>query len=299
MQEVQDRPAATPPAALAPEVVAQPVTRRWAIILVVLIAGISAYVSARHQFALARLAGEPPEVAWTLPALIDGSIAVSSVVLLDAARRKVARPLLAVVSLAVGIASTVAANVAAGWSGGVLSWLVSAVAPLAFASAIHMLMGLLRRQDNAPVATVLDQPEPAPVPFGTPEPLPAPAVPGTAIEAARTAYEASITEGKPISERGLGDRFKLTRPQARAVIGEVVIEAVAGLLALHPSPPIADYVANRYGVSAKRAGELIGQAVKAHAEKAPQEPTDEDRLTGTLNWALTGAEPAAVNGTGA
>ncbi|GIH22982.1 hypothetical protein Aph01nite_12920 [Acrocarpospora phusangensis] len=275
-----------------------PATRRFAFTVISVIAAVAAYVSFRHQFGLAIAAKEPPEVAWTLPVLIDGMIAMASLVMLDTSKRGQAAPWLARLTLAAGALATLAANVAHGWSGGWESRLISAVAPLVLVVAYELLMGMLRRgaivAESAISGPPADQPS---VPIAD-VPVLTPAVPRTASEAARAAYEASITEGKPISERGLGDRFNLTRPQARQTIGHVVIEAVAADLSGQLGMPQADRVASQYGVSLKRAGELIAAAVEGRAETPVPESADGGLVAGPTPGEVLRERYAAVNGTG-
>lgn len=262
-----DGPSAQPPVAVPVRAAGTVVTRRWAIVLVVILAGIAAYVSARHQYGLARVAGQPPSEAWALPALIDGTIAMASVVLLDAARRKIGRPPLAIVALACGIAATVAANVAAGWPGGPISRLVSAVPPLAFAVAIHMLMGLLRRTEPAPTALAHDQGADR-TPADDP-PLAFP-VARTVTDAARLAYTASVAEASPMAERRVADQFGLSRTQARQIIGDAVADAVLSGLRNGAPMPTTDQVSRQYGITERRAGEVLAWVDAPSAGEEPE-----------------------------
>jgi hypothetical protein len=275
----------------SPSPVMSPAARRFAFTVISVIAAVAAYVSFRHQFGLAIAAKEPPEVAWTLPVLIDGMIAMASLVMLDASKRGQAAPWLARLTLAAGALATLAANVAHGWSGGWASRLISAVAPLVLVVAYELLMGMLRRGAIVAEPIALDQPEEAADQPATTEPVLVPVVPRSAAEAARLAYEASVADGKPISERGLGDRFKLTRPNARAVIGEVVIEAVADIVARRSWVPEPDHIVSQYGVSPKRAAELVAEAVAARQGATLPEPTDEELTAG-----LPAAEVPAWSG---
>ncbi|GIH25121.1 hypothetical protein Aph01nite_34310 [Acrocarpospora phusangensis] len=284
--------------------VTNPATRRAAILVVSVIAAVAAYVSFRHQFGLARKAGDPVELAWTLPVLIDGMIAMASLVMLDSSKRGQSAPWLARITLAAGALATLAANVAHGWSGGPESRLISAVAPLVLVVAYELLMGMLRRGAAVaePAAAVREDDQPA-----EPEldmPVLTPTVPRTAVEAARTAYEASVADGHPISERGLSDRFKLTRPQARQLIGEVVVGAVQADYSVTGDRPEPGQLVSRYGISRQRAAAILAPLANA----GPAEPTDEELVAGlTPAEVLAGPgltklrerHPAAVNGTGA
>jgi len=67
-----------------------------------------------HAYDLVRAHGEAGRTAWLVPLTVDGLIYASSMVMLDAARRKAAVPALSRRLLGLGIAATLAANVAHG-----------------------------------------------------------------------------------------------------------------------------------------------------------------------------------------
>ncbi|MGW4411752.1 DUF2637 domain-containing protein [Nonomuraea sp. NPDC004702] len=277
-------------------------TRRVAIAVVSVIAAVAAYVSFRHQHGLATSAGEPPSTAWTLPVLIDGVIIMGSLVMLDASRRRQRSPWLARLALIAGAVATLAANVAHGWSGGLASSLISAVAPIVLVVAYELLMGMLRRSTHAshvpdvePVDDADDHPKAAEEPE---EGKPEPAVPSTVEEAARLAYEASVLTREPLSERKLSDRFKLTRGAARTIIGGVADELVVMTLQMVGKPPHPDQLVTRFGITERRAVELIN----ARLAEQPAEPAGEvaegptlDRLHHVM---LPGDEPFVSNGQG-
>jgi hypothetical protein len=85
---------------------------------VLAVAGIAAYVSYGHAYAVVRAHGETGITARLEPATIDGLVYASSMVVLYAARRRVPVPSLARWLLALGIAATLTANMAQGWSHG-------------------------------------------------------------------------------------------------------------------------------------------------------------------------------------
>ncbi|WP_219509298.1 DUF2637 domain-containing protein [Nonomuraea ceibae] len=236
-------------------------TRRVAIAVVSVIAAVAAYVSFRHQHGLAVTAGEPTATAWTLPVLIDGVIIMGSLVMLDASRRGDKAPWLARLALIAGAVATLAANVAHGWSGGLASSLISAVAPIVLVVAYELLMGMLRRIPRpATVPPVETWPEPVEdhTHREAAEPVePTPVVAGTVEEAARLAYGASVLAREPLSERKLSDRFKLTRTAARTIIGDLVDELVATTLRMQGKPPHPDHLIARFGITERRAVELI------------------------------------------
>ena len=85
---------------------------------VLAVAGIAAYVSYGHAYAVVRAHGETGITARLEPATIDGLVYASSMVVLYAARHRVPVPSLARWLLALGIAATLTANMAQGWSHG-------------------------------------------------------------------------------------------------------------------------------------------------------------------------------------
>ena len=85
---------------------------------VLAVAGIAAYVSYWHAYAVVRAHGESGITARLEPATIDGLVYASSMVVLYAARHRVPVPSLARWLLGLGIAATLTANMAQGWSHG-------------------------------------------------------------------------------------------------------------------------------------------------------------------------------------
>src|SRR5437660_9653963 len=85
---------------------------------VLAVAGIAAYVSYWHAYAVVRAHGESGITARLEPATIDGLVYASSMVVLYAARHRVPVPCLARWLLGLGIAATLTANMAQGWSHG-------------------------------------------------------------------------------------------------------------------------------------------------------------------------------------
>ena len=93
---------------------------------VLAVAGIAAYVSYWHAYAVVRAHGETGITARLEPATIDGLVYASSMVVLYAARHRVPVPSLARWLLALGIAATLTANMAQGWSHGLVGAVVAA-----------------------------------------------------------------------------------------------------------------------------------------------------------------------------
>ncbi|MGN9837185.1 DUF2637 domain-containing protein [Nonomuraea sp. H19] len=116
----------------------------FAVAVLLAVAGAAAYVSYHHFYGLAIALGERHDMAILYPAMSDGVIVMASLMMVYCSRRRIRVPVLAWVALALGGAVTLAANVAHGWSGGLGSRLVSALAPVAFAGAYELLMWIVR-----------------------------------------------------------------------------------------------------------------------------------------------------------
>src|ERR1700733_8815649 len=88
---------------------------RWttagAVVGAVAVAAVASY---EHAYALVRVHGESGWTARLVPLTVDRLIYASSMVMLDSARRKTPVPALARWLLCLGIAATLAANVAHG-----------------------------------------------------------------------------------------------------------------------------------------------------------------------------------------
>ncbi len=88
---------------------------RWSTaVAVVGVAAIAAVASYEHAYALVRAHEEAGWAARLIPLTVDGLVYASSMVLLDTARRIVPVPALARWLLGLGIAATLAVNVAHG-----------------------------------------------------------------------------------------------------------------------------------------------------------------------------------------
>ena len=102
------------------------VIRLSTVAAVLAVAGIAAYVSYWHAYAVVRAHGETGITARLEPATIDGLVYASSMVVLYAARHRVPVPSLARWLLALGIAATLTANMAQGWSHGLVGAVIAA-----------------------------------------------------------------------------------------------------------------------------------------------------------------------------
>ena len=119
------------------------------------VAGIAAYVSYWHAFEVVRAHGESGITARLEPATIDGLVYSSSMVVLYAARHRLAAPPLARWLLALGIVATLAANVAHGWSHGPVGAAVAAWPAASLVGSYELLLWLIR---SAADGTVLTEP---------------------------------------------------------------------------------------------------------------------------------------------
>ncbi len=111
---------------------------------VLAVAGIAAYVSYWHAYAVVRAHGETGITARLEPATIDGLVYASSMVVLYAARHRVPVPSLARWLLALGIAATLTANMAQGWSHGLVGAVVAAWPAASLVGSYELLVWLIR-----------------------------------------------------------------------------------------------------------------------------------------------------------
>jgi hypothetical protein len=111
---------------------------------VVGVAGIAAVASYEHAYALVQAHGETGWAAHLVPLTVDGLIYASSMVMLDSARRKVPVPALARWLLGLGIAATLAANVAHGLGDGPVGAAVAAWPAVALVGSYELLMMTIR-----------------------------------------------------------------------------------------------------------------------------------------------------------
>ena len=111
---------------------------------VLAVAGIAAYVSYWHAYAVVRAHGETGITARLEPATVDGLVYASSMVVLYAARHRVPVPSLARWLLALGIAATLTANMAQGWSHGPVGAVVAAWPAVSLVGSYEILVWLIR-----------------------------------------------------------------------------------------------------------------------------------------------------------
>ena len=111
---------------------------------VLAVAGVAAYVSYWHAYAVVRAYGEAGITARLEPATIDGLVYASSMVNLYAARHRLPVPALARWLLALGIVATLAANMAQGWSHGPVGAVIAAWPAASLVGSYELLVWIIR-----------------------------------------------------------------------------------------------------------------------------------------------------------
>ena len=225
-------------------------------------AGIAAYVSYWHAYAVVLAHGETGITARLEPATIDGLVYASSMVVLYAARHRVPVPSLARWLLALGIAATLAANMAQGWSHGPVGAVVAAWPAVSLVGSYELLVWLIRtsgaaarrpsavhRCNGAACHAAVHEcgTSDSACPTASPAAGQSPILDGghatdvvleaSAVnDAAVAAYRRSVQAGNPLSERRLAQMFgRTSRRWARARITEA---RQASPLPDSPSTPI-------------------------------------------------------------
>ena len=113
-------------------------------VAVLAVASVAAYVSYWHAYAVVRTYGESGLTARLEPATIDGLVYASSMVILYAARHGSPVPRLARWLLGLGIAATLTANMAQGWSHGPVGAAVAAWPAVSLVGSYELLVWLIR-----------------------------------------------------------------------------------------------------------------------------------------------------------
>jgi uncharacterized protein DUF2637 len=185
---------------------------RWtAVLAVVAVAGVAAYVSYWHAVEVVTHHGEHDVMGHLYPVAIDGIIVAASMVLLDAARHMDGAPLLAWGLLGAGIFVTLAANVAYGVTFGLAGALWAAWPAVAFVGCYELLMMLVRASARRSTSK--------------PEFRSSPPLPNAAEAAAEASLRATLAAGNPWSANQLQAQFRLTRAEATKVRTRVLAEA--------------------------------------------------------------------------
>ena len=118
---------------------------RWTTAGAVLgVAAVAAAASYERAYDLVQGHGEAGWTARLVPLTVDGLIYASSMVMLDSARRKAPVPALARWLLGLGIAATLAANVAHGLGHGLIGAAAAAWPAVALVGSYELLMMIIR-----------------------------------------------------------------------------------------------------------------------------------------------------------
>jgi Protein of unknown function (DUF2637) len=145
---------------------------RWSTVgAVVGLAGIAGWVSYEHAYSVVLRYGISGAESRVYPATVDGLIYAASMVLLDSARRGISpkkAPLLAWVMLALGVAATIVANVAAGLPLGLVDAAVYSWPAVPLAGAYELLMILIRTETATRSAPGSGAPAPESAPGDAP-----------------------------------------------------------------------------------------------------------------------------------
>jgi len=120
------------------------VIRASTAVAVLALACLAAYISYWHAYAVVRAHGESGITARLEPATIDGLVYASSMIVLYAARHQIPVPPLARWLLGLGIAATLATNMAQGWSQGPIGVAVAAWPAVSLIGSYELLVWLIR-----------------------------------------------------------------------------------------------------------------------------------------------------------
>lgn len=179
---------------------------RWSTAAAVIgVAVVAAVVSYEHAYALVRAHGEAGWTAHLIPLTVDGLIWASSMVMLDSARRGASVPLLARWLLGLGIAATLAANVAHGLGHGPIGAGVGAWPAVALVGSYELLMMIVRGTQQAS-GGVSREPEPATA-----------SMPHALQAQAAEEFADDVTAGRQPSIRVIRARLHVGQPRAQLV----------------------------------------------------------------------------------
>jgi hypothetical protein len=173
---------------------------------VVCVAAVAAVASYEHAYALVRAHGETGWIGRLVPLTVDGLIYASSMVMLDSARREARVPALARWLLGMGIAATLAANVAHGLGHGPVGAAVAAWPAVALVGSYELFMTIIRgaRQPDGGVSGALHVPEAV----SGADPL--------RVQAGEV-FAADVAAGRVPSIRAIRSRLRVGQPRAQQV----------------------------------------------------------------------------------
>ncbi len=185
---------------------------RWtAVLAVVAVAGVAAYVSYWHAVEVVTRNAEHGTIAHLYPILIDGIIVAASMVVLDAVRHGEDAPKLAWWLLGSGVLVTLAANVTYGAESGPAGALWAAWPAAAFVGTYELMMLLVRASARRSSSKPLNYDSVA--------------LPNAAEVAAEASLRATLAAGNPWSVNQMQAQFRLTRAEATKVRQRVLAES--------------------------------------------------------------------------
>jgi Protein of unknown function (DUF2637) len=168
---------------------------------VVIVTAIAAVISYGHARELVRRYGAAGWTADALPLTIDGLVATCSLILVDCARHDRHAPWQAWFLLITGACATVAANVAAGLSHGIVGAAIAGWPALVACGCFDLL--LRHRRHRSPATQ--------------PAPVAAAAVPDPAIDRARELYGSDLAQGRIPAIRAIKRDLHVGTPRATAI----------------------------------------------------------------------------------
>jgi hypothetical protein len=164
------------------------------------VAAVAAVTSYEHAYALVRAHGDAGWTGRLVPLTVDGLIYASSMVILDSARHKTPVPSLARWLLGLGIAATLAANVAHGLGHGLTGAAVAAWPAVALVGSYDLLMMVIRNV-HSPASGV-----------GSPG---APVVPDPLRASAERAFAVELAACRVPSVRAIRAQLHVGQPRAQ------------------------------------------------------------------------------------
>lgn len=170
--------------------------RRLTAAAVLLVAAIAAVVSYEHLYHLAITHGEPRLDASLIPVATDGTVVVSSLVMLRASRLGRPVPKLARLMLVLAAATTLAANAAFGWAWAVWGVILAGAPVVWFIGGAETVIGFGRETGPGKVLS---------------------AVWTDAETAALEALRRTTAAGNPLSANQLATQFRLSRAETTKV----------------------------------------------------------------------------------
>ena len=245
---------------------------------VLTVAAIAAYVSYWHAYAVVRAHGEAGITARLEPATIDGLVYASSMVVLYAARHRVAAPSLARWLLGVGIAATLTANMAQGWAHGPVGAVVAAWPAVSLVGSYELLVWLIRTSgavECGPSAEHLCH--------------------GAACSAAVRPFPTSAVDGEHPGGSGLGTSGS-TRPPAGQVAEQSAIpsrgqrdDEVPGASAVNDAAVAAYRLSVQAGnpLSERRLAQMFGRTSRRRARARMADARQAPPLQGLPDTAVT------------